>query len=136
MLQELITEELAIYKVKKREVKEGDETALFKSLRDRQKLRNWLRALLKENDVILFYIDEDDGLEKYVVATTQGYDENVFDIPTVTETFRDNSYETFHHLAFVSVPDYTPYYIHVDDITQFILKNSKVTEISNKTKLW
>jgi hypothetical protein len=136
MLHELNTNELVTYIVEKREVKDGDETALYKFMRDRQRLRNWLIALLKENDVIVFYNDEDTGLEKFVIATTAGYDESLIEIPTVIETFRDDSYETHYHLPFVSVPDGTPYYIHVDDITKFILKNDKIREISKKTRLF
>lgn len=136
MLHEINTDEFVIYKVEKREVKDGDETALYKFLRDRQRLRNWLRALLKEKEVIIFYIDEDDGLEKYVMATTMGYNEEAFEIPKIIETFRDESYETYYHLPFVSVPDRTPYYIHVDDITQFILTNKNINEISKKTRLF
>jgi hypothetical protein len=136
MLRELHTNDLVTYFVETRVVNEGDETALYKFLRDRQRLRNWLVALLKENDVIIFYTDEDDGLEKFIIATTAGFDESLIEIPKVTETFGDESYETYYHLPFVSVPDGTPYYIHVDDITKFILKNNKIHEISNKTRLF
>lgn len=136
MLQELYTNDLVTYTVEKRVVKEGDDTALYKFYRDRQRLRNWLNALLKENDVVMFYIDEDDGLEKFVVATTAGFDETLIEIPTVTETFGGESYETYYHVPFVRVPDATPYYIHVDDITRFILKNNNINEISKKTRLF
>lgn len=136
MLRELRTEDLVTYIVEKRAVEEGDDTALYKFYRDRQRLRNWLNALLKENDVIIFYTDEDDGLEKHIIATTQGFDETLIEIPTVVETFGDESYETFYHIPFVSVPDATPYYIHADDITRFILKNNKINEISRKTRLF
>jgi hypothetical protein len=136
MLHELNTNDLVTYIVETRVVKEGDETALYKFQRDRQRLRNWLVALLKENDVIIFYNDEDTGLEKFVIATTVGYDESLIEIPTITETFGDETCEVHHHLPFVSVPDGTPYYIHVNDITRFILKNDKVYEISKKTRLF
>lgn len=136
MIRELRTDELAIYTVEKRKVKEGDETALYKSQRDRQRLRNWLRALLKEHDVLIFYIDEDDSVEKFVVGTTKGYNEEVMEIPVVDEDWLGEIQKTHHHLPFVSVPDETPYYIHVDDITRFVLKNDNIIKISNETKLF
>lgn len=136
MLHELRTDELVTYTVEKRAVKEGDETAQYKSQRDRQRLRNWLRALLKEHDVLIFYVDEDDGIEKFVIATTKDYNEEAIEIPVVNEDWLGEMQETYHHVPFVSVPDRTPYYIHVDDITRFVLKNDKIMEISKKTKLF
>ena len=135
MISELYTDELVIYSVNKREVKEGDETALYKFYRDRQKARNWLTHLLQNNDVIIFYIEEDDDTEHFVVGTLQGYDPDKFEIPASTEEWRGREYETVHHVPFISLPDKTPYYIHVDDITRFICKNDKITEISNSISL-
>lgn len=136
MIKELRTEELVTYTVEKRTVKEGDDMAQYKSQRDRQRLRNWLRALLKEHDVILFYIDEDDGLEKFVIATLNGYNEDAIEIPVIKEDWLGEIQDSYHHIPFVSVPDQTPYYIHADDITRFIVKNEKINEISKKTKLF
>jgi hypothetical protein len=136
MIAELRTDELATYTVEKRVVKEGDELAQYKSQRDRQRLRNWLGALLKEHDVIIFYIDEDDGLEKFVIGTSKGYDIEKIQIPVIKESWSGEEQDTYHHIPFVSVPDRTPYYIHADDITKFIVKCDNVIEISKKTKLF
>lgn len=136
MIHELRTDELVTYTVEKRKVAEGDETAQYKSQRDRQRLRNWLRALLKEHDVLIFYVDEDDGIEKFIIATTKGYNEEAMEIPVIEEEWLGEIEKTYHHVPFVSVPDRTPYYIHVDDITKFVLKNDKINEISNKTRLF
>lgn len=136
MLHEINTDELVTYVVETRAVQEGDDTALYKFQRDRQRLRNWLNALLAENEIVLFYLDEDDGLEKCIIASTKGYDINMFDVPTVRETFLDDEYEAIHHLAFVSLPDHTPYYIHLDNITKFILKNNNISDISRRTILF
>ena len=136
MIAELRTDELATYTVEKRVVKEGDELAQYKSQRDRQRLRNWLGALLKEHDVIIFYIDEDDGLEKFVIGTSKGYDIEKIQIPVIKESWLGEEQDTYHHIPFVSMPDRTPYYIHADDITKFIVKCDNVIEISKKTKLF
>lgn len=134
MITELFTDDFGIYTVRKRKI--TDDTSLYKSQRDRQKLRNFLKALLRENEVVIFYIDEDDGLEKFVVATTRLVNDELFDLPVVIETFRDEKYEAVHCVGFVSVPDNTPYYINVDDITRFLLKNDKILEISSNTRLF
>jgi len=136
MIAELRTDELVTYTVHKREVKEGDDMAQYKSQKDRQRLRNWLHALLKEHDVIIFYIDEDDNVEKCIIGTLKGFNEDVMDIPVVKESWLGEVEDSYHHIPFVSVPDGTPYYIHADDITKFILKNDKLNEISKKTKLF
>lgn len=136
MIHELRTDELVTYTVEKRKVKDGDEMAQYKSQRDRQRLRNWLNALLKEHDVLIFYVDEDDGVEKFVVATTKGFNTDAIEIPVVNEDWLGEIQESYHHVPFVSMPDQTPYYIHVDDITRFVLKNDKINEISRKTKLF
>lgn len=136
MISELRTNELVTYTVEKRKVKEGDPTSLYKSQKDREMLRNWLRALLKEHDVMIFYIDEDDGKEKFVIGTTKGYNEDVMKIPVYDEDWLGEIQKTYHHVPFVSVPDETPYHIHLDDITKFVLKNDKILEISNKTVLF
>lgn len=133
MIIEYGTEDLIVYKIDKRSI--SDDYTLRKSQLDRQKLRVWLQALLKENDVIIFYIDDETNTEKYVIATTKDYDETAFDVPKTIEKYRDEEYETYYHVPFVSVPDRTPYYIALDDITQFILKNQKINEISKKTRL-
>lgn len=136
MLHELRTDELVTYTVEKRKVAEGDETALYKSQRDRQRLRSWLCVLLKEHDVLIFYVDEDDGIEKFVIGTTKGYNEEAMEIPVVEEDWLGEIEKTYHHVPFVSVPDRTPYYIHADDITRFVLKNDNIIEISKKAKLF
>ena len=136
MIQELRTSELVTYTVKKRKVKEGDVTSLYKSQKDRETLRNWLRALLKEHDVIIFYIDEDDGKEKFVIGTTKGFNEDVMQIPVIEEDWLGETMQTYHHVPFVSVPDNTPYHIHLDDITKFVLRSDKIQEISDKTLLF
>ena len=136
MITELRTDELVTYEVKKREVEQGDEMAQYKSQKDRQRLRNWLRALLKEHDVLIFYVDEDDGIEKFVIGTLKGFNEDVMNIPVVKESWLGEIEDSYHHIPFVSVPERTPYYIHADDITKFVLKNDKINEISKKTKLF
>lgn len=136
MIAELRTDELATYTVEKRVVKEGDEMAQYKSQRDRQKLISWLGALLKEHDVIIFYIDEDDGLEKFVIGTSKGYNIEKIEIPVIKESWLGEEQDTYHHIPFVSMPDRTPYYIHADDITRFIVKCDNIIEISKKTKLF
>lgn len=136
MITELRTDELVTYEVKKREVEPGDEMAQYKSQKDRQRLRNWLRALLKEHDVLIFYVDEDDGIEKFVIGTLKGFNEDVMNIPVVKESWLGEIEDSYHHIPFVSVPECTPYYIHADDITKFVLKNDKINEISKKTKLF
>ena len=136
MITELRTDELVTYEVKKREVEQGDEMAQYKSQKDRQRLRNWLRALLKEHDVLIFYVDEDDGIEKFVIGTLKGFNEDVLNIPVVKESWLGEIEDSYHHIPFVSVPERTPYYIHADDITKFVLKNDKINEISKKTKLF
>ena len=136
MISELQTTELVTYEVNKREVKEGDDMARYKSQKDRQRLRNWLNALLQEHDVIIFYIDEDDGIEKTVIGTTKGFNKDLIEIPVIKESWLGEIEDSYHHIPFVSVPDSTPYYIHCDDITKFVLKNDKIQEISKKTKLF
>lgn len=135
MISELYTDDLVIYTVNKREVKKDDDTALYKFLRDRQKARNWLTHLLKHNEVVIFYIEEDDNTEQFVIGTLQGYDPDAFDVPMSLEEWRGKKYDAIHHVPFISLPDKTPYYIHVDDITRFICKNDKITEISNSISL-
>lgn len=136
MIAELRTDELVTYTVEKRVVKEGDDMAQYKSQRDRQRLRNWLGALLKEHDVVIFYTDEDDGLEKFVIGTTKNYNVEAIEIPVVKESWLGEIEDTYHHIPFISMPDRVPYYIHADDVTRFIVKNDKINEISKKTKLF
>ena len=136
MLSELQTNDLVTYEVKKRKVEEGDEMAQYKSQKDRQRLRNWLNGLLQENDVIIFYIDDEDGLEKTVIGTTKGFNKDLIEIPTIKESWLGEIEDSYHHVPFVSVPDETPYYIHCDDITKFILKCDNISEVSKKTKLF
>lgn len=136
MIKELRTDELVTYTVEKRKVTEGDDMAQYKSQRDRQRLRNWLNALLKEHDVLIFYVDEDDGIEKFVIGTTKDFNTEAFEIPVIKESWLGEVEDSYHHVPFVSMPDRTPYYIHADDITKFILKNDKIIEISKKTKLF
>jgi hypothetical protein len=136
MIHETRTNDLVTYTVEKRKVKEGDPTSLYKSQKDRESLRNWLRALLKENDVMIFYIDEDDGKEKFIIGTNKGFNEDVMKIPVIDEDWLGEIQPTYHHVPFISVPDQKPLHIHLDDITKFVLKNDKIIEISNKTVLF
>jgi len=134
MISELNTDELVVYTVNRREVNDGDETALFKFYRDRQKLRNWLLALLHETDVVIFYIEEDET-EQHLIATLKNFDINMFDLPVSTEEWRGKKYEAQHHVPLIRMPDETPFYIHLDTITRFICKNDKIDEISNKISM-
>lgn len=136
MIHELWTNELVTYTIEKRIVKEGDDMSQYKSQKDRQKIRSWLTALLKEHEVLIFYIDEDDGLEKFVIGTTKDFNEELIEIPVIQESWLGETEETHHHVRFVSMPDRTPYYIHVDDISKFVLKNDNIHKISRKTTLF
>jgi hypothetical protein len=130
MIQEIVTEDLAIYKIKKREI--VDDYTLRKSQIDRQKLRIWIKCLLRENDVIIFYVDDETQIEQFIVGTTKSYNDSAFDVPKTIEKYRDEEYETYYHIPFMAVPECIPYYISVDDITQFIVKNKNINEISKK----
>ena len=61
---------------------------------------------------------------------------DLIEIPVIKESWLGEIEDSYHHIPFVSVPDSTPYYIHCDDITKFVLKNDKIQEISKKTKLF
>jgi len=133
-VKEIYTDDLVLYTVEKRNIK--DEYTEYKALKDRHKIKNWLNALLQENEVIIFYFDEDEQIEKNIIATSKGLLPEDYNIPTVKEEAFGEEYDTTHHIGFLTMPDRVPHYLHVDDITKFILKNDNVSEISNKTTLY
>lgn len=129
MINEYITNELAIYTVEKREI--IDDYTLVKSNKDRKKLRSWLTKLMEEHDVVIFYMD-DDGLEKFIIGTLKDADPRYLEVPTTTETTRKGTIEAVHHIAFLTHPGRQHQYIHLDHITRFIVKNDKLGELSKK----
>jgi len=134
MFSEIFTDDLAVYTVVPREI--TDDTALYKFQRDRQKKRKFIQELLKHNEIMIFYIEEEDGLEKFVVATLKNIDVDAFDLPEAIDEWRNNTYQVKHHVPFISVPDKTPFYIHVDDITKIVLRNENIQEVTKNLKLW
>lgn len=131
---EIRTNELVIYEVMHKEVK--DETSAFKDFRSKVKSVNWINALLAEHDVVIFYKDEEDGLEKQIIGTMKDYNKEAFDLPSEVVTILGEDEEVVLNVPFVSLPDKVPYYIHINDITKIITKNDNITEISKKTVLF
>lgn len=135
MLQELWTNDFAIYTVEQRKV--IDDFTLRKSQHDRRKLRKFLNALLLEKE-IMFWYNDDSGKEKTVIGTLKNQDyRKLLDAPIVIEKYRKRSYLEFYHLRFFQCPSRIPMNLHLDSITKFVLSTENLSElmveISNKT---
>lgn len=133
MLNELYTNEFVLYTQHLRPPK--DDYAIRKAQKDVRKLEKWLHALLDETEVVIFYIDkEDNNIEKTIIATrippVEGY--VLPESPLEEEVVNGVTKMVPNHCCFFTMPSRRPMTIHFNDITGFLLKNDKVSEISKK----
>jgi hypothetical protein len=128
-LSEVWTEDFGIYTAIRREAK--DDFNLRKTQHDRRAARRYINALLAENDLVIWYIENSE--EKMIVGTLQDMDDlELPDAPVCVETYRNRQYLEFYYIRFFSMPQRIPTIIHLDSITKFLLKNNKIHSISNK----
>ena len=134
MLRETYTDEYVIYTVEPRKVK--DNYTLRKSQKDRKKLSLWINELLKRGEVVITYVDED-GNEKTIGATKVKPPSCPFDLkdsPKEIEEFEGKTKEIDSCFSLFEMPIKMPILIPVNSVKQFVLKNDRITEISNSIK--
>ena len=128
-LTEFYTPELCIYTVEPRKNK-GDEYTMRKIQKDRMKIYTWMKNLLDQNEMIIFY--KEDNEEKHIICTGQIDDHQLLDAPVSIVEYRGDTFVQCHWLRVIEYPGRLPKNIHIDSITKFILKNDNVGEIANE----
>jgi hypothetical protein len=125
-LQELRSNEYFIYTQKLRDA--GDDPYLkHKAIKDRQKARELLNGLLKDREVIIFYLDN--GVEKNIIGTLKKLLEKEYwpeleSIPKTLVSINDQLVPQEHHVAFWEIPLREARLIHIDSITKFMTKSA------------
>lgn len=125
MLAELLTHDFITFTQTLREPK--DDYAKRKVQKDRLKVKELLDGLLRNREVIIFYLK--DGVEHQIIGTTKKYVEaeiwpELHDAPVSIEVVNNLEVEEFHHCQLWSMPDRTPMTIHLDTITKFVVSNT------------
>lgn len=128
-IEEFATEELSIFTIKKKEVK--DSYTMRKFQRDRLRSQVLLTQLLDEKDLVLFYIDEE-GIEQHTVATRNSHRQPLEEEPITMEDYKKGPVKEIQHISFLQIPGYTPMLLHVDCITKFIVASHDIYEILNR----
>lgn len=133
MIEEYYTNELVMYTVTPRKDK-GDEYSKRKIQKDRKKLFTWLLELLKENEILLDYLDDDGNMQSCICSMKSDYEHllPVMDVPVQIESYRGDDILRLEHLPVVCFPGKTPKLIHIDNVRRFILKNDNVADIAQR----
>ena len=123
-LNELRSNEYYSFTQKLRETKD-DPYLKHKAIKDRQKARELLNGLLKDREVIIFYLD--DGIEKTIIGTLKKLLEKEYwpeleSIPKTLVSINDQLVPQEHHVAFWEIPLKEARLIHIDSITKFMTK--------------
>lgn len=129
MIHELTSNDFVTYEVKDRKIK--DPYTARKAQKDRKKLVIWLEALLKDREVIIFFMDGEE--ERSIIATLKDYEE-LPSAPMNIEIINNKVKLQMHYIRCYEQPTRTPYVIHTDNITKFITRSEGVLEISRKTR--
>jgi len=132
MMEEFYTDELVIYTVTPRKDK-GDEYSKRKIQKDRKKLYEWVIELLKENELIIDYIEDDKLVTSVCTMKFKHYGMLPIDeVPIEIESYRGDELLRMNHLPVVSFPGKQRKLIHIDNVRKFILKNDNVQDIANR----
>jgi hypothetical protein len=105
----------------------GDDPYLkHKAIKDRQKVRELLTALLKDREVIISYLEN--NTEKTIIGTLKKLLEKEYwpdleAIPKSLVSINDKLVPQEHHIAFWEFPLKEARLIHIDDITKFVTKS-------------
>lgn len=128
-LHELRSNDYFTFTQKLRET--GDDPYLkHKLIKDRQKVRELLTALLKDREVIISYFDND--VEKTVIGTlkkvlAKEYWPELESIPKTLVSINNTLVPQEHHIAFWEFPSRESKLIHFDSITKFVTKSDGLT---------
>ena len=123
-LTELRSNEYYTFTQKLRETKD-DPYLKHKVIKDRQKAREILTALLKDREVIISYLDN--GTEKTIIGTLKKLLEKEYwpeleSIPKTLVSINEVLVPQEHHIAFWEFPLKEARLIHIDAITKFVTK--------------
>lgn len=124
-LQELRSNDYYTFTQKLRET--GDDPYLkHKAIKDRQKARELLTALLKDREVIIFYLENNS--EKTIIGTLKKLVEKEYwppllPVPKSLVSINDSLVSQEHHIAFWEFPAKESRLIHIDTITKFIVRS-------------
>lgn len=123
-LQELRSNEYYTFTQKIRETKD-DPYLKHKAIKDRQKARELLTALLKDREVIISYLDN--GVEKTIIGTLKKLLEKEYwpeleSVPKTLVSINEVLVTQEHHIAFWEFPAKEARLIHIDSITKFMTK--------------
>ena len=123
-LHELRSNEYYTFTQKLRETKD-DPYLKHKAIKDRQKARELLNGLLKDREVIIFYLD--DGIEKNIIGTLKKLLEKEYwppldPIPKSLASINNQLVPQEHHVAFWEIPLKEARLIHIDSITKFMTR--------------
>jgi hypothetical protein len=123
-LHELRTNEYFTFTQKLRET--GDDPYLkHKAIKDRQKARELLNGLLRDREVIIFYLE--DGVEKTMIGTLKKLLAKevwppLLPIPQSLVSINQILVPQEHHIAFWEFPLREARLLHIDSITKFMTK--------------
>ena len=123
-LHELRTNEYFTFTQKLRDV--GDDPYLkHKAIKDRQKARELLNGLLKDREIVIFYLE--DGVEKSIIGTlkkllAKEYWPPLLPIPQSLVSINEALVPQEHHISFWEFPSREARLIHIDSITKVITK--------------
>ncbi len=132
MIEEFYTDELVIYTITPRKDK-GDEYSKRKIQKDRKKLYTWVLELLKENEIIIDYLEEGELVTSVCTMKFEHYDNLPIDeVPIEIESYRGDELLRMNHLPVLIFPGKKKKLIHIDNIRKFILKNDNVSDIANR----
>jgi hypothetical protein len=104
----------------------GDDPYLkHKAIKDRQKVRELLTALMKDREVIISYLE--DNTEKTIIGTLKKLLEKEYwpelePIPKSLVSINNAIVPQEHHIAFWEFPAKEARLIHIDAITKFVTK--------------
>ncbi len=124
-LQELRSNDYFTFTQKLRDT--GDDPYLkHKAIKDRQKARELLIGLMKDREVIIFYLE--DNSEKTIIGTLKKLLEKEYwppliPVPKSLVSINDVLVPQEHHIAFWEFPLKESRLIHIDTITKFIVRS-------------
>jgi len=133
MLQEIGTNEFITYIVKKRNP--SDPYNERKIQKDRKKMLIWIKNLLENFEVIIFYLDN--GIEKSKIGSMKTIYGPLPGGNISIEYVAGRPILEFQYCQFFEEPTREPHSIHADLITKFVVKNDpKVSELSKKLEFF
>lgn len=131
MIHEISDGEFCTFLLVDRKIK--DEYTYRKAQKDRRKLQLWLDALLKDRNVIIFYLE--DGEEKMVIGSRKEIFGELPQTPMNLEVVNKKVRLQSFYCTFFELPTRKPMAVNINALTRFIVRQEGLSELSSRTRL-